>query len=352
MSLDGRIEDFSLADVFQLITMGSRTGLLRVAFDGRIAVVAFENGEAVSAALNKLSGENAVYEMFNWNEGEFTFDPAGNIPEHNISMDTQNLIMESVRQLDEWVKFGEVIPDTAYVPALASDSRERTENLTLQASEWKVLSMTDGRNSVSDISRKVGFSEFETTQIIYNLVNKGLLEILPPPPTSETDEKNQKKSLRDLFIASSGQSGRAAAEKIPELVGSNVAVFAIFVNSLLDNFDKPNGLYNAIEQEKTLRKRISELSELYPEFGILKVTDDDRIDVIDLDTKVNTLDDAGIKNLITALDTIKEHIYETAVSQSNGIAAGRRHDKVMLTVFSGDREPGKIGLADIIRQKT
>ncbi len=59
-----------------------------------------------------------------------------------------------------------------------------------------------------------------------------------------------------------------------------------------------------------------------------------------------------INNLISAMDTIKEQIYERAVDLSNKIAAGRRHDKVMLSVFSGDKEPGKIGLADVIRQKT
>ncbi len=351
MSLDGRIEDFSLADVFQLITMGSRTGLLRVIHDKRTAIVAFENGQAVSATLGDLQGENAVYEIFNWSEGEFTFDPSGNIPEHNVSMDTQNLIMESVRQLDEWKKFSEIIPDTTFVPAFAADTRERTENLTLQAQEWKVLSMTDGRNSVADISIKVGFSEFQTTQIIYDLVNKGLLEILPPPPTGEDDAKKEKKTLRDLLIASSDQARKADAAKIPELVGSNVAVFAIFINSLLDNFGKPNGLYNAIEQDTSLRKRLSGLADEYPEAGMLKIDDSDRIDVIDLDTKINTLDETGISNLIAALDSVKEQIYERAVAQSNEIAAGRRHDKVMLAVFSGDREPSKLGLADIVRQK-
>jgi len=351
MSLDGRIEDFSLADVFQLITLGSRTGALRVISDKRIAIVGFEDGQAVTAVLENLSGENVVYEIFNWKEGEFTFNPTGSISDHNISMDTQNLIMESVRQLDEWKKFSEIIPDTTFIPAFASDSRERADNLTLQASEWKVLSMIDSHNSVIDIARKIGFSEFDTTHILFDLVGKGLLKILPPPRDSKAVTKKQSKSLRDLLIASSGQGGKADTDKIPELVGSNVAVFAVFINALLDNFGKPNGLYNAIEQDKSLRKRISELSEEYPEIGIISVNEADRIDVVDLDSKVVTIDRNGIKNLISALDAIKELIYERAVNQSNNIAAGRRHDKIMYSIFSKDREPSKIGLADIIRQK-
>jgi hypothetical protein len=352
MSLDGRIEDFSLADVFQLITMGTRTGELRVITGNRTALVNFENGQAVAASLENLTGENAVYEIFNWDEGEFTFDPTAAVAVHNISMDTQNLIMESVRQLDEWKKLSEIVPDVDYVVAFASESSERADNLTLQAAEWKVLSMIDGQNSVSEIARKIGFSEFDTTNIIYDLVKTGLLRIIPPPPDAEKTEKKEKRSLRNLLLASSDGSKKVETVDSPDLVASNIAVFALFINTLLDNYGNPNGLYNAIKQDKTLLQRVAEWAETYPEIGIIKITDDDRIDVIDLDTKANTLDKTGVQNLITALNAIKEQIYECAKDQSNKIAAGRRHDKVMLSIFRGEKDPGKIGLAEVVRQKT
>ncbi|MCP4228860.1 MAG: DUF4388 domain-containing protein, partial [bacterium] len=306
----------------------------------------------VAATLESLTGENAVYEIFNWNNGEFTFDPTAAVAIHNISMDTQNLIMESVRQLDEWEKFADVVPDGNYVVAFAADPSDRSENLTLQATEWKVLSMIDGRNSVAEIAGKIGFSEFETTNIVYELAEVGLLRVLPPRPDAGKNGKKTKKTIRDLLIASSGASDSVMATDSPDFVGSNVAIFALFINALLDNYGKPNGLYNVIKQDRTLIQRISEWADTYPETAVIKITEDDRIDVVDLDIKTNTLDEDGKGNLIAALHEIKEQIYKCAEDQSNKIAAGRRHDKVMLAVFTGDKEPGKIGLSEVIRQKT
>lgn len=359
MGLDGNLEDFPLADVLQLINMGSRTGVLTINNASGTARIWFERGQAVHAVLGELEGERAVYETFNWKEGRFSFDTEGRTEKRTIEMDCQNLIMEAVRRLDEWTKLRKVIPSADYVIAFASGPTERADNITLQAHEWKVLSLVNNQLTVADIARRTGFSEFNTTQILYDLITKGLLEArppgekAPPAPPPKTGDEPRLKSLHEFL---------AGIEKAPEKktplaqaglpAATNVGILAFFINALLDNFDKPNGLYNAVRQDKRLRERVAEQAERYPQVEIIKFTAGDRIDVAQLDADVETLDDIGKKNLLVALTEVKEQIFNNCVKQSNKIAASRRYNKVLQTVIGSDHTPQELGLGSILEKKT
>lgn len=354
MGLDGNLEDFPLADVLQLINMGSRTGLLSITNADTTAKIWFERGQAVHAEVGGLEGEKAVYETFNWREGRFTFDTDAVTQLKSIDLDCQNLIMEAVRRLDEWTKLRKAIPRSNFIVSFAAGPGEKTGNITLQAHEWKVLSLVNGELSVLALAEKTGFSELKTTQIIFTLIESGLLEVhspedKPAPPTKE--EEAHAKSLREFLkgveepAEKPGRGGEAAAVK------TNVGVLALFINALLDNFDKPNGLYNAVKQDKPLAERVTEQAERYPQVDVIKFKDD-RIDVVKLDEDIENLDDLGKKNLIVALAEVKEQVLTAAEEQSNKIAATRRHNKVLEHLFGADGIPQDIGLGSILEKKS
>ncbi len=171
----------------------------------------------------------------------------------------------------------------------------------------------------------------------------------PAPPTKE--EEAHVKSLREFLkgveepLQKHDGKGDASAAK------TNVGVLALFVNALLDNFDKPNGLYNAVKQDKPLPDRVDEQAERYPQVDVIKYKDD-RIDVVKLDEDIENLDDLGKKNLIVALAEVKEQVLHTAEDQSNKIAAVRRHNKVLDQLFGSDGIPHDIGLGSILEKKT
>jgi hypothetical protein len=131
---------------------------------------------------------------------------------------------------------------------------------------------------------------------------------------------------------------------------SGVSSFTRFINELLDNLDKPDGLYNAIEQDMTLAERIGSLAERYPEAELISVNDDGRFDVSDLDVKAREMDDNTRKNLIIVLAEVKERIFLAAEKQSNKTAAAKRHDKVLDVVFGG-RDPAGLGLGNVLERK-
>ncbi len=353
MGLDGNLEDFPLADVLQLITMGSRTGLLVITKDGLNAHIWFERGQAVHAKVGDLEGEKAVYETFNWREGRFTFDTDAVTDVRTIELDCQNLIMEAVRRLDEWTKLRKVIPSSDYVVTFAAGPGDKAANITLQAHEWKVLSLVNGEFNVSALAEKTGFSELKTTQIIFSLIDAGLLEVhtLDSKPAPPSQEEARVKSLREFLKGVEQPDKKRRGEAAGPAAKTNVGVLALFINSLLDNFDKPNGLYNAVKQDKPLRERIAEQAERYPQVEIIKFIDD-RVDVDQLDDDVESLDDLGKKNLIVALAEVKEQVLSTAEKQTNKIAAARRHNKVLERIFGPDGTPQNIGLGSILEKKT
>jgi len=356
MGLDGNLEDFPLADVLQLINMGSRTGVLAINNAGRTAHLWFERGQAVHAVLGEFTGEKAVYETFNWKEGRFTFDTEGHTAERSIELDCQNLIMEAVRRLDEWNRLRKAIPRPDFVIGFAAGPTEKADNITLQAHEWKVLSLINNELDVSALAHKTGFSEFKTTQILFDLIQAGLLVARAPdekpavPPPS--GEEPRLKSLREFLsgIEKAPEKPGAARANVP--AHTNVGVLGFFINILLDNFDKPNGLYNAVKQDKSLQEKLAEQAERYPQVDVIKFIDDNRIDVGQLDADTEVLDDLGRKNLIVALTEVKEHIYATAVKQSNKIAASRRYNKVLAGIFGDDGNPAELGLGSILERKS
>ncbi len=356
MGLDGNLEDFPLADVLQLINMGSRTGVLTIGNDRVTAQIWFERGQAVHAAMGDVEGEKAVYETFNWKEGHFSFDTEGATTARTIDLDCQNLIMEAVRRLDEWTKLRKAIPGPNYVISFAAGPGEKADNITLQAHEWKVLSLINNELDVAALAKKTGFSEFKTTQILFDLIQAGLLvahlpDAKPAAPPPQKEEEPRLKSLRE-FLAGIEKTPRKGAPALTGLAANtNVGLLVYFINALLDNFDKPNGLYNAVKQEKPLQERVADQAERYPQVEIIKFTNDDRVDVGRLDADIEALDDLGKKNLIVALTEVKEQIFAAAVKQSNKIAASRRYNKVLDSVFGPDAHLQDFGLGSILEKK-
>jgi len=334
MSLDGNLEDFPLTDVFQLILMGERSGMLEVESDHKRAVIYFDKGQAVHAQLDNLSGEKAVYEAFYWTAGKFAFQTDVASPDRTITLECRNLVMEAVRRLDEWDKIRGIIPNNDYAIAFSAAHEDLASRVKLEAVEWKIVSQVNGSSSVKEIAANTGISEFETALIVCKLVRSGLLEVLLPGTTVKAFE---------------GPAETVAAETADGRSG--VGFLARFINESLDNLDGPDGLYNAIIQDMTLAETISSLTGRYPEAELISVDDGGRFDVTDLNRKARELDDDTRNNLILALAEVKERIFQAAEEQSNKTAAARRHDKILDAVF-GDRDPADLGLGIVLKRKS
>src|SRR5262245_48269900 len=60
MALEGTLRDFSLADIFQLIGIQKKTGVLTLKYDGEVVTVSFLNGNVVTADSLKKKLEDRL----------------------------------------------------------------------------------------------------------------------------------------------------------------------------------------------------------------------------------------------------------------------------------------------------
>jgi len=123
----------------------------------------------------KIQVEEIVYSTFLLGSGNFYFYEtmaAESIPSH-LNLPTRSLLMEGLRRVDEMTYFRKKLPSQDVVPELVKDAT--VENLTPQESE--LLRHIDGHSSLEEIARRSRYGIFETTRIVFHLLQGGVLRI-------------------------------------------------------------------------------------------------------------------------------------------------------------------------------
>jgi len=100
--LGGELRETILPDVIQLISSNTLTGIFVVQSAKTSARIYFDEGGICHAESEELSGEAAVFRAFGLRGGRFHFVEAdAPPPARTIQANTQFLILEALRQLDE-----------------------------------------------------------------------------------------------------------------------------------------------------------------------------------------------------------------------------------------------------------
>ena len=212
MPIEGPLRELGLPDVFQLLDLSRKTGLLRVRSQLRDdeGIVYFDTGRVVQASMKskpappvdaavlsereierRLRGqiETTVYDMMAWREGFFSFEerPLSDVPpEARVKIATESLLMESARRIDEWSRIADKVPHLLVVPVLAEAAPDHETQLDLLPHEWEVLSMIDGERDLRAIASVLGQGEFDAAKIVYGLVTTGVVEIKQTRRVSQT----------------------------------------------------------------------------------------------------------------------------------------------------------------------
>src|SRR5512138_1949988 len=174
MAFQGSLAELHLPDIIQLISVSGKTGVFHLTDGGHRGEIYLQEGKIIHAQLEDVSGEEAVFALAIWNQGEFRFEPGVATDAHTISKSNTNLLMEAARRLDEWRVLAKKIPSTDSVPEFAVlDSREGQINLN--TSEWMILSKIDGKRSIKLIASSCGLSVFDVSKILYGLITTGLI---------------------------------------------------------------------------------------------------------------------------------------------------------------------------------
>jgi len=101
--IQGRLEEMSMIDLMQSLEMGQKSCRLRVQKGGETGELFFASGQCRDAKSGSIIGDDAVYKVLLWTEGEFEIDfNAANASNNTTTTrNTTGLLMEAMRLMDE-----------------------------------------------------------------------------------------------------------------------------------------------------------------------------------------------------------------------------------------------------------
>lgn len=207
----GRLTDMGVIDLIQTIEVSRKSGLIHFRVDDeRRADLYFRDGKVIDAEAGALQGEEAVYRLLTWTDGEFEVVFRNVRRKDVIKISSQALLMEGMRRLDEWGRLLEQLPplDTRF----EVDTAELAERLADLPDEVNaVIRMFDGQRTLMEVIDTSGHGDLECLEVISRLFFEGLVSEVADAPAVAVQGA---RSVRRSHVATLGPSGRATAEAL------------------------------------------------------------------------------------------------------------------------------------------
>jgi hypothetical protein len=267
MAFQGSLKELPLPDIIQLVSVSGKTGKFTLSRDTDKGFIYLKNGQMVHSVVGELIGEEAIYSLAIWNQGEFQFTPGEEPDKQTITKSNTNLLMEAARRLDEWRVLSKKIPSVEFVPELMV-RENRHEQVTLNPQEWLLITRIDGHRSISDIGKSLNMSSFDVAKILYGMIT-GELVVLKKKFEHDSDEQNGElvdlagriRAIAEEFI---GDSAHKTIEKhflhALDSIMSGDGEHA--VDTMIAEFEKTASLLRGLAVTEQLRSRIQEIRVL------------------------------------------------------------------------------------------
>ena len=184
----GSLEEFHLPDIIQFLSGAGKTGVLHLVFGSEEGSIYLESGRIKHAIYDYLAGQEAVYELLRLTRGNFDFEPGIDSDTSSVTGNNTNLLIEAARRKDEWQVISERIQNVDCVPEFVPpDSTDTGKQVTLNTSEWILLSKIDGERSIKEIAKACKLSVFQAGRFLFSLVENDLIRLSQPGPSIEDE---------------------------------------------------------------------------------------------------------------------------------------------------------------------
>jgi Domain of unknown function (DUF4388) len=176
MAFQGSLKELPLPDIIQLVSVSGKTGVFQLTREGNSSgEIYLRGGHIVHAQSGDLYGEEAVYELAIWPEGDFVFTPGQETERTTIQKSNTNLLMEAARRIDEWQVLAKKIPSTRMIPVFTNQATTTSVSLTPQ--EWSLICKIDERRTIEEVAIGLDMSPFEVCKLLYGLITSGLVAL-------------------------------------------------------------------------------------------------------------------------------------------------------------------------------
>jgi CheY-like chemotaxis protein len=97
----GSLSQMNVIDLVQSLEMGRKSCALTLTLDTDKCEMYFKEGQVTHAVYGSLTGDPAVFKVLGWTGGNFQINFDGKTSKQTTTLNTQGLLMEGLRMLDE-----------------------------------------------------------------------------------------------------------------------------------------------------------------------------------------------------------------------------------------------------------
>ena len=175
--MSGSIEEVPLPDLMQLFGTSKKNGVLVIRTDDDVGRIFLRKGNIYFAIINDLEHIpplKSVFRMLTWIRGTFDLDPPDERTFPNeVDLTVQEVLMEGLRQLDEFNVLREKLPDLN--ARLAIPVPLTVPLKELKPEELDVLQLAHSFGHVESILNKSLQTDLDTVTSLLKLIKNNYL---------------------------------------------------------------------------------------------------------------------------------------------------------------------------------
>jgi CheY-like chemotaxis protein len=239
--LSGQLSQVELPDLLQLLHLNRRTGALELTQRERggrekRGIIHLREGNVAQANVGAVEGEKALFRLLGWKTGSFAFAPTETPVDTRIETPTRALLMEGMRQLDEWESLQRSLPALDARVALRVTSSALPHMVHPLTQE--VLLLLEMYTRVQEVVDSCSFPDYQVLRTLQTLIERGIVEIHWGPPELAVEENEvfppgHVRRLREWLSAGRPPDAPLADAKLL-LVGSQPSTGPEFLTLLRD----------------------------------------------------------------------------------------------------------------------
>lgn len=177
-TMSGSLEEVPLPDLLQLFGTSKKNGVLVLRTEDDVGRIYLRKGNVYYATINDSDDVPPVkscYRMLTWEQGTFDLDPPDErtFPEE-VDLTVAEILMEGMRQLDEFNRLKEGLPPLAAKIGVAQPLIPPLRDLS--PDEIDVLQMVHNYGTISQVLQKSQATDLQTATILQKLFKSNYVE--------------------------------------------------------------------------------------------------------------------------------------------------------------------------------
>jgi CheY-like chemotaxis protein len=170
--ISGNLSQIFLPDLWQMLSMNRKNGILQVEAEHISGSVYIERGEIISAVTRNITGEKALFRLIPLKEGKFRFLPGKVGVRRTIFTPSQQAILEGMRHDDELRRLGDTLPHPTDGVAAVPEAHEIA---AAGGVIREILLLAEFCATVEEIVDNCGFPDLVVYEALIALRDRGVL---------------------------------------------------------------------------------------------------------------------------------------------------------------------------------